>query len=99
MYGQAIAADGVGAYSFARFGPGDVFQGEGRDNGPPLNADDARVMLWRSLKVFCHETGHVLGLKVRGTVAMHPVPPAAAINATAQLRLLCRSTASTTTAS
>ena len=69
VFGQANLTDGIGAYSFARFGGGDgVFMGEGRAEPLPISEEERRLLLRRSCKVLCHETGHMLGLKVRGGV-------------------------------
>ena len=66
VYGQAVMTDGIGAYSFARFGPDEVFMGEGAAPAhTELSAADKTLLLRRSAKVLLHETTHVLGMRVR----------------------------------
>jgi len=54
VFGQALLADRVGVYSFARYDP--------RFNGEDT-ADRNRIMLRRSCKVLAHETGHMFGIE------------------------------------
>ena len=54
VFGQALLADRVGVYSFARYDP--RFNGEGA-------SDRARIMLRRSCGVLAHETGHMFGIE------------------------------------
>lgn len=49
MFGMADAASSVAVYSFARY----------------LEGGDMDLLLQRSCKVFAHETGHLLGFRVR----------------------------------
>jgi len=54
VFGQALPAERVGVYSFARYDP--AFYGQGRGKDYDL------LMLRRSCKVLAHETGHMFGL-------------------------------------
>lgn len=54
VFGQASLEKRVGVFSFARYDP--VFYGESR------RKDFSRLLLWRSLKVLAHETGHMFSL-------------------------------------
>ncbi len=54
VFGQASLTEHVGVYSFARYEP--AFYGEA------LGKDHQKRLLWRSMKVLTHETGHLFGL-------------------------------------
>ncbi len=55
VFGMASLRGRSGVFSFARYAPG--FYGEEAD------ADSARLLMLRSLKVLVHETGHMFGIQ------------------------------------
>jgi archaemetzincin len=55
VFGQAMLQGGAGVFSFARYDP--AF-GSGSDSG-----DAAPLILKRSIKVLCHEMGHMFGIR------------------------------------
>lgn len=59
VFGLARAMDGAGVYSFARYDPDEAFFSAPRE----LSAAESRTFMRRCLKVFLHETLHLLGLK------------------------------------
>lgn len=63
VFGIASLMDGVGVYSFSRYMPGNHFAEHILENGILLSREDQEMLLYRSLKVFCHETCHILGMK------------------------------------
>eukprot|EP00947_MAST-08B_sp_MAST-8B-sp1_P004968 g4968.t1 len=74
VFGQARIFDSVGVYSFARYDPRGfslMWNGssglEADDSSsaalPPLGKEEMSLMLYRSVKVMCHETGHIFGIK------------------------------------
>lgn len=65
VYGTARPMDGVGVFSFARFGPDaelDDGSGAGPASGPGESAH-RRSPLYRCAKVLTHELGHLFGIE------------------------------------